>query len=53
MSQCEICGKSPQTGFNRPHSLHRTKRLFKPNIQKKAGRLICAKCLRTLNKTKS
>ncbi|HLB95435.1 MAG TPA: bL28 family ribosomal protein [Patescibacteria group bacterium] len=50
MITCEICFKKIQVGFNRPHSLHRTKRLIKPNIQKNLGRKICTRCLRTLNK---
>ena len=47
---CSVCGKTTQTGYNRPHSLHRTKRLVKPNIQKIEGKKICTRCLRTFNK---
>jgi large subunit ribosomal protein L28 len=55
MAKCEICGKKPLTGHNVSHSMHRTKRQWKPNIQKvtivKDGRLrkvkICSRCLRT------
>ena len=58
MTKCEICGKGPQTGFNRPHSLHRTKRLFKPNIQKvgvmvkgvKVSMRLCTDCISRLKK---
>ncbi len=47
---CEICDKKPQTGYNRPNSLHRTKRVIKPNIQKFENKNICTRCLKTLNK---
>lgn len=60
MTVCEICNKKPQKGFNKPYSLHRTKRLIKPNIQKNKhglffshskimGKKICTRCLRTQN----
>jgi large subunit ribosomal protein L28 len=60
MAKCEICGKAPMSGNNVPHSLHKTKRQWRPNIQKvtlvQDGRsrkaYVCAKCLRTMNKTK-
>ena len=56
--KCEVCGKGPQFGHNVSHSKVRTKRQFKPNIQKtkivRDGKLvsvkICAKCLKTLTK---
>ncbi len=59
MAKCEICGKVQMSGNNVPHSLHKTKRKWNPNIQKvtitENGRArkvyICAKCLRTRNKT--
>lgn len=34
-SRCEITGKSKQYGNNVSFSLRRTKRVFKPNLQKK------------------
>lgn len=33
-SQCEVCGKGVQTGYSISHSHLRTKRSWKPNIQK-------------------
>jgi len=59
MAKCEICGKGPQFGHNVSHSNLATKRRWKPNIQKvritQGGRTrvlkICAKCLKTLNKS--
>jgi large subunit ribosomal protein L28 len=58
MAVCELCGKKPQFGHNVSFSEKKTKRQFKPNIQKtkiwRDGRLVsvkvCAKCLKTLNK---
>jgi large subunit ribosomal protein L28 len=58
MAVCEICGKKPQFGHNVSHSMRRTKRKFKPNLQRttimRDGRpvkvTICTKCLKTLNK---
>ena len=49
MFYCPVCQKRVQIGLNRPHSLHRTKKLVKPNIQKFQGKSICTRCLRTLN----
>lgn len=34
-SRCELTGKGKQFGHNVSFSLHRTKRVFKPNIQRK------------------
>jgi len=58
MAKCEVCGKIPQFGHNVSHSKRRTKRQFKPNIQRvkvmENGHLVskymCAKCIRTLGK---
>jgi large subunit ribosomal protein L28 len=58
MAKCEICGKTPSFGHSVSLSNVRTKRQWKPNIQKvsihkdgKSQRIkICTRCLRTLNK---
>jgi large subunit ribosomal protein L28 len=58
MAKCEICGKTPSFGHNVSHSHVRTKRQWKPNIQRvtvyrdgKPQRMkLCTRCLRTLNK---
>jgi len=58
MAKCEICGKTPSFGNNVSHSMVRTKRQWKPNIQKvtiyKDGKpqkiKVCSRCLRTLHK---
>ena len=52
--RCDICGKGPMTGHNVSHANNRTKRVFKPNLQKvrvlKDGRVVrlrvCTKCLK-------
>lgn len=56
--KCEICGKGPQFGHNRPFSLKATNRMWRPNVQKKTmtidGRKqrvnVCTRCLRTMNR---
>ncbi len=35
-AQCELTGKGKQFGHNVSFSLRRTKRVFKPNLQKKS-----------------
>lgn len=58
MAKCEVCGKIPMFGHNVSHSKRRTKRQFKPNIQRvkvmEHGRMVskymCARCIRTLGK---
>lgn len=52
---CEICGKHTATGFNVSHSHLKTKRTWKPNIQrvrvKTDGQVkrmnVCTRCLRS------
>ncbi len=59
MAKCEVCGKTPSFGHNVSHSNVRTKRQWKPNIQKvtvytdgKPQRMkLCTRCIRTLNKS--
>lgn len=53
-SRCYICGKGPSTGHNVSHANNRTKRTFKPNLQKvrafvEGGRKrirVCTNCLK-------
>ncbi len=60
MAKCEFCGKSPQFGHNVSHSNVRTKRMWRPNVQKativingvERSVMICAKCLKSLSKSK-
>jgi large subunit ribosomal protein L28 len=62
MAKCERCGKKPMSGNNVPHSLQKTKRKWRPNIQKvlvtdeqgvTRRRYLCANCIKTLSKTKA
>lgn len=58
MAKCEVCGKTPSFGHSISHSAVKTKRQWKPNIQKvtvyadgKPQRMkVCTRCLRTMNK---
>ena len=57
--RCEICGKGPQYGHAVSFSKRATNRRFMPNVSKrqvvyqgtKQRLMVCANCLRTLNKT--
>lgn len=46
MKSCCVCGKTSQSAYNRPNSLHKTKRKVHPNLQKNNGKLVCTKCLK-------
>lgn len=60
MAKCKLTGKKPQFGNNVPFSLKKTRRQWKPNVQKRSvyvpelGRSITvqmsARALRTVNK---
>ena len=58
MAKCENCGKRPQFGQNVSFSQKKTKRQFKPNIQrisvyedgKKIRKNLCTRCIKTLSK---
>lgn len=58
MAKCDNCGKRPQFGQNVSFSQKKTKRQFKPNIQrisvyedgKKVRKNLCTRCIRTLSK---
>ena len=52
---CEICGKGERSGNNVSHSHLKTKRTWKPNIQRVKGVIngeiqkinVCTRCLRS------
>ncbi len=54
---CEVCGKGLVTGFNVSHSHRKTKRTWKPNIQRVRAVVegevkrvnVCTRCLRSGN----
>lgn len=48
-SRCELTGKGKQLGHNVSFSLRRTKRVFKPNLQKKTFMLDGQKVTMTLS----
>jgi large subunit ribosomal protein L28 len=61
MAKCAHCGKIPQFGNSRSHSLKATRRQFKANLQTTtilqggvAKRIVlCTRCIRTLAKAAS
>ncbi len=61
MAKCQICGKKPLVGNNVSFSQKKTKRRFKPNIQRATfvenGRTVkkhvCTRCLRTSVKSQA
>ncbi|BBB93047.1 MAG TPA: 50S ribosomal protein L28 [Methylomusa anaerophila] len=52
---CQVCGKGERSGFNVSHSHLKTKRTWKPNIQKVKAVVegetktmnVCTRCLRS------
>jgi large subunit ribosomal protein L28 len=52
---CAICGKGRQVGYNVSHANNRTKKIWKPNLQRvkaiQQGTVrriyVCTRCLRT------
>lgn len=59
--QCEVCGKITQVGNNVSHSNIKSKKRFKPNLQKVRHQCpngtvstmtVCTRCLRTGHVTK-
>ncbi|MBO6177750.1 MAG: 50S ribosomal protein L28 [Selenomonadaceae bacterium] len=52
---CEICNKTKRAGMNVSHSHLKTKRVFKPNIQRVRAMIdgevkrinVCTRCLRS------
>ncbi len=59
MAVCESCGKKTTFGRSVPWSKKKTRRQFKPNLQKvsvyedgrKVTKTLCTRCLRTSVKT--
>lgn len=52
---CTVCGKRPSVGNNVSHANNRTKRRWKPNLQRVKAKigggakrvLVCTRCLRS------
>ncbi|HEX6383233.1 MAG TPA: 50S ribosomal protein L28 [Anaerolineae bacterium] len=59
MAKCEICGKGPLSGHNVSFSQRKTKRQFKPNVQRvtlyedgrKVRKYLCTRCIKTVAKS--
>ena len=59
--KCKVCGKKTQTGNNVSHSNRKTKRTFKPNLQKinivsdgkKSKEYVCTSCIKANKVTKT
>lgn len=59
MAKCENCGKKPLSGNNVSFSQKKTRRQFRPNIQRttmlEGGRMVkrylCTRCLKTASKS--
>ncbi len=55
MAKCDICGKSVQFGCNVSHSHKKTKKMWKPNVQKirivennrHVRKNVCTTCIRS------
>ena len=53
-NRCALCGKGPRSGNNVSHAKNRTKRTFKPNVQKVRAIIdgtvrrirVCTSCLK-------
>lgn len=58
MAKCDNCGKGPQFGHNVSFSQKKTKRQFKPNVQrisvyengKRVRKYLCTRCIKALSK---
>jgi large subunit ribosomal protein L28 len=52
---CEVCGKGPSVGNNVSHANNRTKRMWRPNLQRVRAQvngsvrriLACTQCIRS------
>ncbi len=52
---CEVCGKGPMSGCNVSHAHNKTKKVFKPNLQKVRAVAngsvrnvkVCTRCIRS------
>lgn len=61
MAKCSLCGKGPNFGHNVSHANNRTKKTWKPNVQRvkavEAGTVrhikVCTACIKSGKVTKS
>ena len=60
MAKCGVCGKGPQFGNTRSHSMRATRKMWKPNVSRrnlvingeKQRINVCTRCLRTMTKVR-
>ena len=60
MAKCAVCGKGPQFGNNRSHSMRATRKMWKPNVSRRKLVIngekqrvnVCTRCLRSGKVTK-
>jgi large subunit ribosomal protein L28 len=60
MAKCQLCGKKPSFGNNVSHAKNRTRRTWKPNVQKTTMTFggvqmqvkLCTRCMRTMAKAR-
>lgn len=50
MATCMLTGKRPTAINNKPKSLHKTRRMVKPNIQKFRGLKVSTRAIRTIKR---
>ena len=50
MATCMLTGKRPVAVNNKPKSLHRTRRMVKPNVQKFRGLKLSTRAIRTIKR---
>jgi ribosomal protein L28 len=50
MATCMLTGKRPSAGNNKPKTLHKTRRMFKPNIQKFRGLKLSTHAIRMIKR---
>ncbi|MBI5356043.1 50S ribosomal protein L28 [Candidatus Collierbacteria bacterium] len=43
---CDSCGKGYQRGHSVSHAKNRHLRIFKPNLHRHLGRLLCTRCIK-------
>ncbi|MCB9798365.1 50S ribosomal protein L28 [Candidatus Nomurabacteria bacterium] len=47
---CDTCGRGPRKAASRSHSMIKTLKVARINLQKKDGKKMCTKCIKTETK---
>ena len=53
MATCMLTGKRPSAGNNKPKSVHKTRRVFKPNVQKFRGLKVSTHAIRIIKRAEA